>query len=288
MLAGEANRTSPMQNRLSACLLLAVLAGAATAGRAEERRPAIYSPPRAPDRIAEVSALMGLTADEIRRQLRLQPVDYDYVSEARIEADGAETRVRSARDLAASGGLCARWSDASITLREGETRDAMARYAFRDGVLVAVRGRADEAPVGAQARLEVFCHENRERGPGYAIPTMIVYAPFIVLGAIGDAPRIGRHIAGLEALADLRLGEAPPGGLAAYRADPPGAVTVRDLEDGATLLTVTLGGRNWRTHPDKVLATVRDGVVVSLAKDRTTYILCALTSERTLRCDVPR
>ena len=65
-------------------------------------------------------------------------------------------------------------------------------------------------------------------------------------------------------------------------------VTVRDLEDGATLLTVTLGGRNWRTHPDKVLATVRDGVVVSLAKDRTTYILCALTSERTLRCDVPR
>ena len=276
-----------MQSRLFACLLVVLLTAATAAPAAEDHRPAIYSPPRAPDRIADVSALLRLTAEEIRRQLRLRPAAYDYVSEALIDADGIETRVRSSRDLAASGGFCARWSNASVTLKDGDAKDAMARFEFRDGVLVAVRRRDHDAVASPQATLEVFCHDNRERGPGHVIPQMIVYSPLILLGVIGDAPRIGRYVAGLDALADLQLGEAPPRGLAAYRADPPGAVTVTDLEDGATLLTVNLGGHNWETHPDRVLATVRDGVVVSLAKDKTTYILCALTTERALRCDVP-
>ncbi len=233
-------------------------------------RPVVMEPK------AAVADLMGMTPNEIRDRFGLNRTDEVYADAARIENGGLVTML-SGPALSRSGGGCdANGQPALGAVRVGD----WPQFVFRDGKLTGVA--LHNGLSGPVTEVVMRCNERVDAAGEVAAGTVLLViagaplAPFMLPGLLNSAAS-GKPSRkdGVAALAALRLGEPPPGGLAAYAAAPPKAAKVQRSEDGSSAIVIQVDQTNFHAT-----IRVRDGVIVALSAPYP----CLLGQDRALHC----
>lgn len=218
-----------------------------------------------------VSDLVGLTPNQLRVRFGLPPSDSDYVTNARLDG---ETVVTVIDVNIGGGGACTNHGSGRIEdvgSRAGHEPD----FVFRDGNLADVTdGRDTESSI---VEVVLRCHKVGN-GDDFTNPfAYVLAAPFLPMAAFYQASYKTKHQAVADALAAFRLGEPPPGGLAAYARIPPKQVTVTLTGEGAAEIAIKVEETNFGAA-----VSVRDGRVVAIVPPP--FISCIFGSDLAFHC----
>jgi hypothetical protein len=241
------------------------------------------------DRRAEtwsVRDLIGLSEAQLREKLGVTPSPHTYLSRIELTDDG-EHRILRTRDQVYPGDNCGEEAIIGVDLKYGARTSSAPQFEFTDGKLTAILNHDSEAP-GPEARLGRACVRV---APGLTLGDRATYvallSPLLVLAAPMIASDAMQESAGKAALDDFRLGETPPGGLAAYAKPLPPAVQLGRPVDGRQVLTVTFQKASKVKAAWTVRVLLKDGRVVGFEKDRANPLSCALLADGEMRCDMP-
>jgi hypothetical protein len=200
---------------------------------------------------AAVADLIGMMPNQLRERFGLEPDDRDFVRMARLEGATLVTLI----DIGLAGrGACT--NDGGGWLEDARSRDRP-QFEFRGGRLadVLVGARSNQSRV-----VSVALRCVQKTGGHYVDPvTFMIAAPFLPAIAVQKARYQTRSREAAAVIADLRLGQPPPGGIAAYAASPPAQVTVVPGGEGAAEIVIKVEETNFEAK-----VNVRDGVVNSI------------------------
>lgn len=217
------------------------------------------------------SSLLGLTPNQVRERFGLNPVETETISVARLEGESVVTVI----DLNRGGGGCT--NQGSARLENPDGRSETADFIFRDGRFAeawADRWRGGSSRLSA---VVVRCYRGSGSRGELDPLTFLIVLPYLPFLAGQEATDEAGRKAAAASLADLRLGEPPPGGLAVYARTPPRQVTVTLTSDGDAEIAIKVHETNYEAS-----ASVRDGRVVALVAPP--YGPCILGADRALHC----
>ncbi len=265
---------SPMPTLTAAACLLALCA-CATAPRG-------FSHPPVLERTVALADLLGQSPAEVRERLLAREPDHDYVSAARLTQDG-EVVTRESLDVMRGGGLCAIGSSLRFRLQGDRSLTSFPRFVFQDGRLQKLLPLTGDDPIPADGRIMATCRPPSSSNPADEVLGLAILGPWAAAVAVGRIPETVERASARAELAKLRLGEPPPGGLAAYATSPPAGVQVQLQGTGGAVITVDLG-RDRITHRAAVKIEVAEGRIVSVAKAPLNFVPCWIEIDRAFHC----
>lgn len=233
-----------------------------------------------------VGDLLGLSEPQLREKFGITPAPHAYLSRIDQSADG-ERRVLRERDLAFPGDNCGEDAIIGVDLKHADRMSSAPAFEFTDGKLAAVLTHTGENP-GPDAIVSRSCIRIAPGlTPGDRATYAVLLSPFLAIAAPMLLSEATQRADGKAALDDFRLGQAPPGGLAAYLKRLPSAVKAGRLVDGRQVLTILFQKGDTLKAAWTVRVTLKDGRVVGFEKDKANPLTCALTADGEMKCDMP-
>lgn len=255
----------------------AVLAGCASAPKGPATLPA--------KEIATIqwSEFEGMSQDDLRQRVGMPATGATLASRAYLENGEVVSEISASRFLR---GACRDAPDgynASVDISHNDATLEMV-----DGRIVRMRAQKLQhgPPPDAEHPFVASCSYRRRMTHGESLNSgqagmavgLLPLLPAVMASkAIGDAAARGRF----DALSELRLGEAPPGGLDAWIGKHGGQFVAASPADGEIELRFNTPSGRERFHAPA--ARIRDGRVVTLDPG----IPCKLRPDHSLACDWP-
>jgi hypothetical protein len=228
--------------------------------------------------------MAGLTQDELRGRLGLTQTTEHIVDRARLDGEVLETSIGLLSYLVRTG--CGDRKD--YRGRVSLSHQIVALY-FRDGRISghAARGRPP-AGTGPDKPLVATCTEtpdmtldhmlSNSRSEGAQVLAALVILPvYLAQKAVTDSGQAERT----TVFSELKLGEAPPGGLDAWAKKNAKQVSVSTAPDGLTEIKIhsPSNGINFYRY-----AYLMDGKVVELRGSPPGR--CVMQADRSMQCDI--
>jgi hypothetical protein len=225
-------------------------------------------------RSTPISALLGLSPNEVRERLGLNAVDAHFVSEVKL-SDGITTAILTTSDLAARGSRCPRKMNVRLLVPALPSPFGAPLFVFEEDRLIAVRHASLPLDAAGTANIETDCFDLHQQPTGQGFIGWAM-RPFYPLAA----PEVARERRAGDDLARLRLGEEPPGGAAAYLDAPPASIQIRRREGNTASLVLR--------HGEAVQIEIRNGRVAEIIRGKFestgSGARCALSEDGGLRC----
>jgi hypothetical protein len=228
--------------------------------------------------------MAGLTQDEMRRRLGVAETGETVASAAKLE-NGAVVTTLELRDLARTRcGSPSGDQRSDVWMSHG-----LVSFTFTDGRLSSFEEKGQvRHGTGADTPLRASCHIkgkpsvgdtlNNGQTAGLIVPALLLSPVLLAQKAVTDAAQSERT----AAFAQLRLGEAPPGGFDAWAKANGKHASVSQAADGRTEIRVT--SRSFGMEFPR-FAYLADGKVVELKGGPPG--VCVLRPDRSLMCDLP-
>lgn len=226
--------------------------------------------------------MVGLTQDELRGRLGLTQTTEHVADSATLDGDVMVTSIAKEKLVRMGCGADRRNYRGRVSLSHG-----LIALNFRDGRM---SGHLESGQVrtgtGPDKPLIATCRESHNQSLGEAlsygqnaliIPALLISPVFLAQKAVTDGEQAERT----KVFSELKLGEAPPGGLEAWAKKNAKQASVSTTPDGRTEIKIRSPSTGIEFYRYAYLA---EGKVVELKGSPPG--VCVMQPDRSMRCDI--